>query len=568
MNLGNYKISTKILFVIILLGFVSAGIALTGILSMKRINEASVTIGTNAEEALLGARMKQNVTALRKIEFAISADPSVSHIAEMKPLVKIETTQFEERMKQALATAEETRKKKLDVLNQLYNAYLGEFDKSMAMADNLSKSISLTEDQQRLVDKVKANTKVESDIEDASSDYIDVVNDFAEEEAGIAADLYKTSTIIMIAGTIGGVLIGVFLGLFIANRGIVTPIRKIVGCLSRLSEGNLHDEIYGTERKDEIGEIAHTTLIFQKNMVRTKEMEDADVAGRKVKEVRQQKVDKATKQFETSMTNIVKFVASASAELQVSAQSLSATAEETSKQATVVAAAAEQASANVQTVASASEELSASINEIAQQVSRSSDVALKAVRDGNMAGEQVKVLVETARRIGDVTRLISDVAEQTNLLALNATIEAARAGEAGKGFAVVASEVKNLASESTKATEDIASRIEEIQKITSEAASAITAICRTIEELETISSSISAAIQEQTAATAEITRNVSEAHTGTREVTLNIASVNEAASSTGSASHQVLAAADELARQAEILKTEFDTFIHVIDEAA
>lgn len=345
------------------------------------------------------------------------------------------------------------------------------------------------------------------------------------------------------------------------------PLHTITDIMTKLSSGDLNVDIPLKKTRNEVGNIVGSVMVFKDSLLKAKELEMSEAKEMQSRLARQQKIDAATKKFETTMSDIVKFVAGASAELQASAQSLSASAEETTKQSGAVATASQQAAANVQTVASASEQLSSSINEIAQQVTRSSQVASKAVQDARQAGESVGALVEAAQKIGDVTKMISDIAEQTNLLALNATIEAARAGDAGKGFAVVASEVKNLATEATKATEEITAQIAEVQAISQTSANSIQTICTIIEEIDSIASSISAAIQEQTAATQEISRNVAEAYAGTSEVTQNIGSVSDAANNTGSASHQVLSAADELSRQSTTLRHEFDEFIREVKAA-
>src|SRR5262249_9703659 len=147
---------------------------------------------------------------------------------------------------------------------------------------------------------------------------------------------------------------------------------------------------------------------------------------------------------------------------------------------------------------------------------------------------------------GDVVELINTIAGQTNLLALNATIEAARAGEAGRGFAVVASEVKALAEQTAKATGEIGQQITGIQAATNASVSAMRELASTIERLSEISSAIAAAVEEQGAATQEIARNVQQAAQGTHQVSSNITDVQRGATETGSASSQVLSAAQML----------------------
>ena len=213
------------------------------------------------------------------------------------------------------------------------------------------------------------------------------------------------------------------------------------------------------------------------------------------RESRTKRVDEITNTFDQQATEIVNSFGSAAKQLQATAQSMSATAEETSRQSMAVAAASEQAATNVQTVASAAEELSASVNEINRQVAESTEITKKANAEAERTNATVQGLAAAAQKIGEVVSLISDIAEQTNLLALNATIEAARAGEAGKGFAVVASEVKSLANQTAKATEDIAAQINEMQAVTQDAVGAIKTIGETITEINSISDLIATAVE-------------------------------------------------------------------------
>ena len=194
-------------------------------------------------------------------------------------------------------------------------------------------------------------------------------------------------------------------------------------------------------------------------------------------------------------------------------------------------------------------------------------MAGEAVDQARKTNDRVSELSKAASRIGDVVELINTIAGQTNLLALNATIEAARAGEAGRGFAVVASEVKALAEQTAKATGEIGQQIAGIQAATQELVGAIKEISGTIERLSEISSTIAAAVEEQGAATQEISRNVQQAAQGTQQVSSHIVDVQRGAGETGSASSQVLSAAQSLSGDSNRLKLEVGKFLNTVRAA-
>jgi len=382
-----------------------------------------------------------------------------------------------------------------------------------------------------------------------------------------AAALAEQTRNILVGSAASGFLVAFILLGWIALMQIARPLGGMAGQMERLAKGDLEIDIEGAIRRDEIGVLARSLEVFKRNAVERARLVAEQQAEQAQKERRQMLIEAHITGFEGSVRSSLDMLAAAATEMRATSQSMSAIAEETSRQATAVAAGSEEASANVETVAAATEELSSSVTEISRQVSQSASIASQAVEEANRTNDTVQGLSEAAIKIGDVVKLISNIAAQTNLLALNATIEAARAGEAGKGFAVVASEVKNLATQTAQATEDISSQVASIQQVSGETVQAIQGIAGTIGTMNEIASAIAAAVEEQGAATQEIARNVQGAALGTSQVSSSILGVNEAAAQTGSASEQVFTAADELSKQAEILRADVDNFLAKIRAA-
>lgn len=354
-------------------------------------------------------------------------------------------------------------------------------------------------------------------------------------------------------------------GLFYYLRANFLPLRHVINVLQSLSEGNTDVEVPAATREDEIGDLTNVVQVFLEKTIEIKRMDKERHDEREAAEAERRETRAAlADEFETSVGGIVQGVSTAATEMHTSASGMAENAEDTNVRATTVATAAEQASVNVQTVASAAEELSASSAEIARQVTQSATISSRAVEQASATSEKISGLADAANKIDEVVALITDIAEQTNLLALNATIEAARAGEAGKGFAVVASEVKNLANQTATATENISAQVAGIQASTRDAVSAIVEIASTIEEVNNITSNIAAAAEQQTAATDEIARNIEQASAGTGEVSSNIAGVTEAAGETGEAAGQLLNSASDLSKQAADLSAAVETFVNQI----
>jgi len=393
------------------------------------------------------------------------------------------------------------------------------------------------------------------------------MNDRAAEETADARSraslLSRAAEISIMALT--ALMVGVLILFF--NRKVVQPVTVLSDVVDRLTKRDYGVEVPGKERADEIGQLANAIQIFKENAIERERLEEEQRKESEAKVARANAVEALIAEFENASGEILESLAGAAEEMNATANSLVETADRTAHQSSATSAAAQQTGANVQSVAAATEELSASIGEIGKRVTETANMVRSAAGSMELSETKMGGLINAVSEVGTVISVITDIAEQTNLLALNATIEAARAGEAGKGFAVVASEVKNLATQTHKATEEVSAIIRKIETETEEAGSAIKEVARQMEQVNENAAGISAATEQQAVATQDISRNVQEAASGTENVTSGISEVSVATGETRSASEQVLDVASKLSQQADTMNQRIRAFLSGIKAA-
>ena len=376
-----------------------------------------------------------------------------------------------------------------------------------------------------------------------------------------ALDTLGTWAIMLALTMIAGCIALVVAGARGLSRQVSGSLSEITGAMTRLADGDRSITIPATGREDEIGAMARALAVFRESADALAELQ------RKARAEQNAVLRRLVDNFQGGVGEAVGSVAQAARELQATSSDMAGGATRTIGFVEQVARDMKETQVGVTAAASASDQFAMSIAEIGRQAGNSAGMVQDARETADTADRKMAELAGVAEEIGEVVDMIGAIADRTNLLALNASIEAARGGEAGRGFAVVASEVKELARQTRAATGDVGRRIVGMQAVTRESGEALARIGERIREVEMTATAIAQAVDEQSLSSRELARNLDLAANGVDAVGCNLAQIADMARGTGAAAEQVLVSADQLDATAHGLDTRSRQFVESVRAA-
>jgi methyl-accepting chemotaxis protein len=355
----------------------------------------------------------------------------------------------------------------------------------------------------------KAVTGIDRGASDKMSALVKLLHGKADKESLLIREHANDAIFLGIATIIASSVLVIVFGIWLINRRIILPIRDVIGYITQLSQGHF-ERGFQIQRQDELGSLAKAANILRDSLFSTltqlkQSIDQLDQSSSKLKNTSSIMAGSARDQL--GRTDLV----------ATAMHEMSATAQDVANSAATAAVAANQADRAAQEGEQVMQSTITMITRMSGEIENTAGV--------------IQQLDEDSRRISTVLEVIRNIADQTNLLALNAAIEAARAGEHGRGFAVVADEVRTLAKRTADSTAEINTIITTVQSGTKDAVQAIASsrllssdsvekvteagdmlqqITKAISEIHNMTQQIATAAEEQTSVVEDISRNLIE----------------------------------------------------------
>jgi methyl-accepting chemotaxis protein len=439
----------------------------------------------------------------------------------------------------------------------------------------------------------KVRTALNNQLQDLAKAYVGHT-----EVARAELEHIDTLKLLLLIGLAGCAALMVVGGIVFVQRSLVRPIHHIRDAMTRLAGGDLEAQAEGADRSDEIGDFARAFGTFREAAVQ-KAKADAEAAARRAaREAERNRNDAAARALAESQQSVVVNALAdgmtklaggdlthridvafdgryqqlkddfndAIARLQETLQAISVAmarlhegADEITRASDDLSLRTEQQATSLEETASALDEVTAAVKKSAAGAGQASDVASKArleaensgtaMRDTMAVMDQIK---RSSQQIAEVIAVMDEVAFQTNLLAINAAVEAAHAGDSGKGFAVVANEVRALAQRSSEAAKNIRSQILSSSK---QVQSGVQSVSQTGEALQRIVAMIGS-----------VDQLVSDIATSTHTQAAGLQDVNATANEMSKVTQQNAVAVEESNSATRALKTEIDELARLVGQ--
>ncbi|MFJ4142572.1 methyl-accepting chemotaxis protein [Pseudomonas sp. NPDC089734] len=540
MSLRSINIAPRAFLGFAFIAVLVIGLGIFALNRMSIIRQATTDLETNMLPSVsyLG-EVDENLLLLRIMSFRylVNREPEKIQETEVRAQELTQKLKKAEANYAALPSGDEEK----DVYRKFQSA-LAEYLEIQLHAKALSRDNNLDE----LRSLINGRMKTSTDLISSQLDQLITINKTSAQEASERSSKhFENANIAIIMVSVLAAVLTVFLA-WLLTRSIVMPLARAVRAAEEISEGNLtkHIEVDG---KDEPGRLLAALVLMQQNLRKTIE------------------------QISGSATQLASAAEELSAVTEESSRGLQRQNDELEQAATAVnqmTAAVEEVARNAVSTSQASQQSNDTARHGRDKVVETVKAIQTMTHDVQSTSSLIEGLAAQGREIGKVLDVIRAIAEQTNLLALNAAIEAARAGEAGRGFAVVADEVRALAHRTAQSTQEIEQMVAGIQTGTGQAVESMTLNTGRTRSTLDLARAAGDALEQITDAISQINeRNLVIASASeeqaqvSREVDRNLVNIRDLANQSAAGANQTSAASHELSRLAVALNSMVGRFV-------